>query len=154
MSNQQPYPTVTFVMPIQDREDFLIEQINTVFKFSKQYQGFCELIIVADGSSGAVDATLKIAWLAIKLNKISHPHVRIRFIRYTSELSLNDLIETSVNHAFGQKIMVATKDAEKVEKAKINDMMNREVLITQYLLNPTTIQENLNGNSKADIKFT
>jgi hypothetical protein len=131
-------PTITFIMPIQNKKEFLIEQINTIFKFSEQYRGFCEIIILTDEVE---DAKLRLAWLAIRLNKISHPHVRTRIIRYTSKLSLDDLIETSVKHALGQKLVITTNIPEKVEKAKITDVTKREILITQYILDVNTLQE-------------
>jgi glycosyltransferase involved in cell wall biosynthesis len=133
-------PTITFVMPTQNKQEFLIEQINTIFKFSEQYEGFCEIIILTDE---AEDAKLKLAWLAIKLNKMSHPHVRTRIIRYTSRIGLTNLIETSINHALGQKIVIITKTPEMIEIAKINDLMNRNILITPYVLNIYSLQENL-----------
>jgi len=133
-------PSITFIIPVQDKPEFLIEQINTVFKFSEQYGGFCEIIIVIDEIQ---DAKLKLAWLAMELNKMSHPYVRTRMIRYTSQQSLNDLIETSINHALGQKIVITTNTPEKIEKEKITDIMKRDILITQYVLDANTIQENL-----------
>jgi len=133
-------PTITFVMPTQNKQEFLIEQINTIFKFSEQYGGFCEIIILTDEVE---DAKLKLAWLAIKLNKMSHPHVRTRIIRYTSRIGLTNLIETSINHALGQKIVIITKTPEMIEIAKINDLMNRNILITPYVLNIHSLQENL-----------
>jgi len=138
MTIPQLNPTITFIMPIQNKQDFLIEQINTIFKFSEQYRGFCEIIVLTDEIE---DAKLKLAWLAIKLNKISHPHVRTRIIRYTSKLSLNNLIETSINHALGQKLVVTTNMPEEVEKAEITDVTKREILITQYILDVNTLQE-------------
>jgi glycosyltransferase involved in cell wall biosynthesis len=133
-------PTITFVMPTQNKQEFLIEQINTIFKFSEQYEGFCEIIILTDE---AEDAKLKLAWLAIKLNKTSHPHVRTRIIRYTSRIGLTNLIETSINHALGQKIVIITNTPEMIEIAKINDLMKRDILITPYVLNICSLQENL-----------
>jgi glycosyltransferase involved in cell wall biosynthesis len=130
--------TITFVIPIQNSSEFLIEQINTIFKFSEQYGGFCEIIILTDEIE---DAKLKLAWLAMKLNKINHPHVRTRMIRYTSKLGLQSLIETSINHALGQKIVITTDTPEKIEKAKITDVTKREILITQYILDVNTLQE-------------
>jgi len=132
-------PTITFVIPIRNKQEFLIEQINAIFKFSEQYGGFCEIIIVTDEIE---DAKLKVAWLAIKLNKIGHPHVRTRMIRYISQQSLTDLIETCINHAFGQKIVITTGTPEKIEK--ITDMMERDILITQYVFDLNTLRENLN----------
>jgi hypothetical protein len=133
-------PTITFIMPIQNKQGFIIEQINTIFRFSEQYRGFCELIILTDEVE---NAKLKLAWLAIKLNRISHPHVRTRIIRYTSRIGLTNLIETSINHALGQKIVITTNTPEMIEIAKINDLMNRDIVITPYVLNIHSLQENL-----------
>ena len=130
--------TITFIIPIQNKQEFLIEQINAIFKFSEQYGRFCEIIIVTDEIE---DAKLKLAWLAMKLNKINHPHVRTRMIRYTSKLGLQSLIETSINRALGQKIVITTDTPEKIEKAKITDIMKREILLTQYLLDVSSLQE-------------
>jgi len=132
--------TITFIIPIQNKHEFLIEQINTLFKFSEQYGRFCEIIIVTDDIE---DAKLKIAWLAMKLNKISHPHVRTRMIRYTSQQSLDNLIETSINHALGQKLVITTNTPEKIEMTKITDIMERDILITQYIFDVNILQENL-----------
>jgi len=132
--------TITFIIPIQNKHEFLIEQINTLFKFSEQYGRFCEIIIVTDDIE---DAKLKIAWLAMKLNKISHPNVRTRMIRYTSQQSLTDLIETSINHALGQKIVITTNMPEKIEMTKITDIMERDILITQYIFDVNILQESL-----------
>jgi len=132
--------TITFIIPIQNKQEFLIEQINTIFKFSEQYGRFCEIIIVTDEIE---DAKLKLAWLAMKLNKISHPHVRTRMIRYTSELGLQSLIQTSINHALGQKIVITTSTPEKIEMTKITDIMERHILITEYIFDVNILQENL-----------
>ena len=132
--------TITFIIPIQNKQEFLIEQINAIFKFSEQYGRFCEIIIVTDDIE---DAKLKIAWLAMKLNKISHPNVRTRMIRYTSQQSLSALIETSINHALGQKIVITTNTPEKIEMTKITDIMERDILITQYIFDVNILQENL-----------
>jgi hypothetical protein len=136
----RPNQTITFIIPIQNEHEFLIEQINTLFKFSEQYGRFCEIITITDDIE---DAKVKIAWLAMKLNKISHPNVRTRMIRYTSQQSLTELIETSINHALGQKIVIATNTPEKIEMTKINDLMDRDILITQYVFDVNTLQENL-----------
>ena len=132
------HPTITFIIPVQNKEDSLIEQITTIFALSERYRGFFEIIIVG---SGTEDTALKLAWLAMKLNKIKHPFVRTKMIRYTSQLSINDLIETGINHALGQKIIIATNDPETIEMEKINDPMNRDISITPYILDANTLEE-------------
>lgn len=135
---QQLQPTITFIMPIQNKEDSLVEQITAIFILSERYHGFCEIIIIG---SGTEDATLKIAWLAMELNKIKHPHVRTKMIRYTSRLNINDLVETGINHALGQKIIIATNNPEKIEVEKINGLMGRDISITRSILNAKTLEE-------------
>ena len=140
MTMPQPNPTITFMMPIQNKQDFIIEQINAIFKFSEHYGGFCEILILA----GEGDALrLKLAWLAMKLNKISHPQVRTRMICYTSKPGLPSLIETGINQALGQKIIIATSTPEIVENAEINDAWQREILLIRYALDVNALQENL-----------
>lgn len=135
---QQLQPTITFVMPISDKEDFLVEQITAIFTLSESYHGFCEIIIIGNGAG---DTAAKLAWLAMKLNKIKHPHVRTKMIRYTSQLTTNDLIETGINQALGQKIIIATNDPEKIETEKIKDLMNRDILITRSILDAKALEE-------------
>jgi hypothetical protein len=133
-------PTITFMMPIQNKQDLIIEQINTIFRFSEHYGGFCEILIVA----GEVDALrLKLAWLAMKLNKISHPQVRTRMICYTSKSGLPSLIETGINQALGQRIIIIASTPEIVESAEINDVWQREILLVRYALDVNALQENL-----------
>jgi hypothetical protein len=135
---QQLQPTITFIMPIQNKEDLLVEQIAAMFKLSESYHGFCEIIIIGNG---AQDVAVKLAWLTMTLNKVKHPYVRTKMIRYTSQVNINDLIETGINHALGQKIIIATKDPEKIEMEKINDIMNREVSIIRSILDAETLEE-------------
>ena len=143
MSNGQLHsirPTITFIMPIQKREELLIEQINAIFKFSTHYPGFCEIIII---ENGAQDATIKLASLAIKLNKINNPHVRTKIIRYTSQLPVNNMIETGIRHALGQKIILITNNPEKIDQSQICnlDMLPEEILTTGYFVNTTMIDD-------------
>ena len=135
---QRLQPTITFIMLIQNKEDFLVEQIATMFGFSEHYPGFCEIIIIGDRAG---EAAVKLAWLALTLNKIKHPHVRTKMIRYTSELNINDLLQTGLNHALGQKIIIVTNDSEKIEMEKITDMGNRDIHITQYVFDENVLEE-------------
>jgi len=92
----QLQPTITFILPVQNEQILMVEQINTCFKFSEQYPGLCEIIIITDDPEENRTCLL---WLATKLNKINHPHVRTKIIRYTSKLHTRELIETGIKHA-------------------------------------------------------
>jgi len=137
-------PTVTFIMPIQGKPDFLVEQINAVFRFSNQYRGFCELIIVFDETAKETEAIMKIAELAIKLNKVNHPHVRTRILHCTSPMSLNASVEMALAHSLGDKIMIVTND----ESNKFNPSQmigigvgQRDVMVTECFLDETMFDE-------------
>jgi glycosyltransferase involved in cell wall biosynthesis len=136
--NPELCPTITFIVPVQNKETSLIEQISTIFTLSEHYHGFCEIIVVGNGSA---DTMLKLAWLAMKLNQPKHPFVRTRLIRYTAELNIDDLIETGVNHALGQKIIIVTNNPEAVELEKINDLLNRDISITPYILDANNLEK-------------
>jgi hypothetical protein len=131
-------PTITFIMPIQKKENFLVEQIATMFAISESYSGFCEIIIIGNG---AEEKAIKIAWLAMKLNKIKHSHVRTKMINFTSQLEINDLIETGIKHALGQKIIIVTENPEEIESEKISGTSNKDISTVQYILDPGIIEE-------------
>jgi hypothetical protein len=64
-------------------------------------------------------------------------------ICYTSKPDLPSLIETGINQALGQKIIIATSTPEIVENAEINDVSQREILLIRYALDVNALQENL-----------
>ena len=135
----QLQPTITFILPVQNKQILVIEQINSCFKFSEQYPSTCEILIVTDDSE---EKRAYLLWLATKLNKINHPHVRTRIIRYTSKLDINTLIQTGIKHALGQKIIIATNNSERIEQSQLkNPMVKGDILITPHLLNIDTIKE-------------
>ena len=135
-------PTITFILPVQNKQSLVIEQINSCFKFSEQYSGFCEIIIVTDDFE---DKRVRLLWLAMELNKINHPHVRTKMIRYTSKLDINKLIETGIKHALGQKIIVATNNSEKIEQFQLENtkMIKSDILVTPHFLNIDALKETL-----------
>ncbi|MCD6445570.1 glycosyltransferase [Candidatus Bathyarchaeota archaeon] len=131
-------PTITFIIPIQKRENLLIEEINTIFKFSEQYPGFCEIIIVGNGKQ---DTLIKIAWVALKLNKITHPHVRTKIIKYTTNQNIDLLIQTGINHALGEKIVIVTSNPEKINPSQIEkfNIFKKEIMIEKLFTDKTTM---------------
>ena len=140
----QLQPTITFVLPVQNEQILTVEQINCCFKFSEQYPGLCELIIITDNPQEKRNYLL---WLATKLNKVNHPHVRTKIIRYTSKLDVNELIETGIKHALGQKIVIATNNSKRTEQVQLeNPMVKDDVWITPHFLNIDTLKEALLKN--------
>lgn len=136
-------PKITFVLPVQNKQSLVVEQINSCFKFSELYTGFCEIIIVTDDFD---DKRVHLCWLALKLNKVNHPHVRMKMIRYTSKLGVNELIETGLNHATGQKIIVVLTDSDNVEEFsfdKISRILQNRILMVPHFLDIDALRETL-----------
>jgi glycosyltransferase involved in cell wall biosynthesis len=134
-------PTLSVILPVQNKQSLIIEQINNCFKFSELYPGFCEIIIVTDDFE---DRRVYLLWLAMKLNKISHPHVRTKIIRYTSKLGVKELIETGLKHATGEKIVVAFNDSENVEEFshdKIRNRLQNHILMVPHFLDIDALKE-------------
>ena len=133
-------PTITFIVPIQTQQEFLIEQLNTIFKFSEHYQGFCEIILPTDEIN---HPKLNLIMLTIKLNKITHPYVRTRTIYYTHPLGLENLIETSISHALGDNVIITINTPEKIENLQIDNFLGKNIVIARYILNMNILQEKL-----------
>jgi len=137
-------PTVTFIMPIQGKPEFLVEQINAVFRFSDHYRGFCELIVVVDETAKETEAIAKIAGLAVKINRVNHPHVRARVLHCTSTQSLNGSVEIALTHSLGDKIMiVANGRLDRFDASQLCGlgMGQREILVAEYFLDETMFGE-------------
>jgi glycosyltransferase involved in cell wall biosynthesis len=136
-------PTVTFIMPIQGKPEFLVEQINAVFRFSDHYRGFCELIVVVDETAKETEAIAKIVGLAVKINGVNHPHVRARVLHCTSTQSLNGSVEIALTHSLGDKIMiVANGELTKFNPSQLCGlgMGQREILVAEYFLDESAFE--------------
>jgi len=122
------YPTVSFILPVQKNTDFLTEQVNAVFKFSERYPGFCELIIVSDVLENGI---FQLVWLTVKLNKIGHPHVRTRIIRYASHVEPEELVKMGIKNALGEKIVIAAN--APVISDDFDGFGKKDIVIAKFL---------------------
>lgn len=129
------HPTISFIMPIQGKMDFLMEQINAVFKFSERYSGFCELIIVSDVLENGV---FKLVWLMVKLNKVTHPHVRTRIIRYAPPVKFEELVRMGIKCSLGDKIVVAA--STPVKGFDSDGFRRRDVIVTSFLFDENVLK--------------
>lgn len=131
MSNIQRHPTISFIIPIQNEDNLIIERINMTFQFAQQYKGACEIIAVADGVD---NKTCKLAWLAMKLNKIKKPTIRTAMSRHTNPLGLKETIKTGLERALGEKIIVLIDPTHKNGSANINPKeIHEDLEITENL---------------------
>lgn len=138
MTTPQTNPTITFIITMTNMQELPLEQINAIFTFSERYSGFCEILILA---GEAEDLEIKLAWLAMKLHGVNHPQVRTRMIRHSTQVSLINLLETTMNFALGQTIMITTNSPEIREEIK--KMTNKDILIAKSLHDADTIQKTL-----------
>lgn len=137
-------PTVTFVMPILGKQEFLVEQINAVFKFSDQYRGFCELIVVVDEAAKEAEAVSRVVELAVKLNRVAHPHVRARVLHCMASLSFNESVEMALAHSLGDKIMIVANgklDRFDPSKSWSIGIGQKDVIVADYFLNGSMLDE-------------
>lgn len=131
-------PTISFIIPIQEQQQFLIEQLNAIFKFSECYHGFCEIITP---TTDLDNPKLNLIKLAIKLNKVSHPHVRTRQLYFTQKMDLKNLIEIGLSQALGDKIVIVLNIPENVENLEIKNFTDKNIIITQYMVDTDTLQD-------------
>lgn len=140
--DHQLQPTVTFILPVQNKQNLVIEQIKSFFKFSEQYPGFCEIIIVTDSFE---DKEVYLLWLALKLNKVNHPYVRTKMIRYATKLDVKELIETGIKNALGEKVIVVASNSERIKQFLLKDKntVKDDVLVTSNPFNIDALKETL-----------
>ncbi len=142
MSNMQRYPTISFIIPIQNEDNLIIERINMTFQFAQKYRGACEIIAVADGVD---NKTCKLAWLAMKINKIKKPTIRTAMSRHTNPLGLKETIKTGLTRALGEKIIVIIDPTHKNGSANINpNEIHQGLEIAENLNAIETLEDTLN----------
>lgn len=101
------YPSVTFVVPAYNEEKHVSRCITSLFANASNYPGFCEIIVVDDGS---VDYTYEIAWAAIQKCRRQWPNIRCKVVRHCVNLGKAEALRTGVNKAQGE--LIATVDAD------------------------------------------
>lgn len=96
-------PPVSIIVPAYNCEKLIPACLTSLFKSASQYGGFCEIIVVDDGST---DYTYEMAWATIQECKEKWPHVVGKVVRHTARLDRNHAIKTGANKAFGSIIAV------------------------------------------------
>jgi cellulose synthase/poly-beta-1,6-N-acetylglucosamine synthase-like glycosyltransferase len=140
MSGMQKYPTISFIIPLQNEDKLVIERINMAFQFAQQYNGICEIIVVSDGAEGQ---KRQLAWLALKLNKINKPTIRTSMPHHTNPLGLTETIKTGLTRALGEKIIVLIDPTHKNGSKNINP---KEICQQLEIVEDLEAIENLNKN--------
>ena len=123
MTMLQLNPTITFIVIMPKDEELPVEQLNTLFKFSEKNDRFCEILVVTDELE---ESRVKVVWLTLKLNRITHPHVRTRMIRCTSPEGLAETVKTTMNMTLGKTIMVASDTQKLAEKTATQNREKRK----------------------------
>ena len=123
MTMLQLNPTITFIVIMPKDHELPVEQLNTLFKFSEKNDRFCEILVVTDELE---ESRVKVVWLTLKLNRITHPHVRTRMIRCTSPEGLAETVKTTMNMTLGQTIMVASDTQKLAERTATQNREKRK----------------------------
>jgi len=116
-------PTITFIVTMPKDHEPPVEQLNTLFKFSEKNDRFCEILVVTDELE---ESRVKVVWLTLKLNQITHPHVRTRMIRCTSPEGLAETVKTTMNMTPGQTIIVASDTQKLAERTATQNREKRK----------------------------
>ncbi|MCS7115720.1 MAG: glycosyltransferase [Candidatus Bathyarchaeota archaeon] len=101
-------PSVSIIVPAYNSERLIPACLTSLFKSAVQYMGFCEIIVVDDGSN---DHTYEIAWATIKECRKKWPHISGKVVRHTARLGRDQAIKTGVYKAFGALIAIVDPQA-------------------------------------------
>lgn len=109
-------PSLSIIVPAHNCERLIPLCLTSLFKSTALYLGFCEIIVIDDGSS---DNTYEIAWATIQECKRKWPQVSGKVVRHTAKLGRSQAIKTGVNKAFGTVIaIIDPKTSWKVQSIK------------------------------------
>jgi len=96
-------PTVSFIVPLSNKEEEVVSCIEKLFNYASGYGGFVEIFLIDNGSQ---DQTYEIAYAAIEVNKRRFPRLKAKLIRLTTRLELSEIIELCSRFALGQKMAI------------------------------------------------
>ncbi|MBS7646417.1 MAG: glycosyltransferase family 2 protein [Candidatus Bathyarchaeia archaeon] len=96
-------PSVSIIVPAYNCERLIPQCLVSLFKNAVHYMGFCEIIVVDDGSS---DYTYEMAWATIQKCRRRWPHVGGKVVRHSTKLGIKQAIKTGVNKALGTLIFI------------------------------------------------
>lgn len=101
-------PPVSIIVPAYNSERLITACLTSLFQSAAKYGGFCEIIVVDDGST---DYTYEMAWATIQECKRKWPHLVGKVVRHTARLGRNQAIKTGANKSFGTLIAVVEPQA-------------------------------------------
>mgnify|MGYP001626212734 CR=1 FL=1 len=133
-------PTITFIVPVTRLQQFLMEQIDAIVKFSQNYDGLCEVMLPTDETG---QTKLNIISMAIKIYKTKHPCIRIKPICFPQKTDLQTLINEGVKRAIGHKIFIILNMPEiDIENQKTISLFEneRDIILAKYLLDVNMIE--------------
>lgn len=100
--------SVSIIVPAYNSERLIPACLTSLFKSAAQYDGFCEIIVVDDGST---DYTYEMAWATIQECRGKWPHIVGKVARHTARLGRNHALKTGANKALGTLIAIAEPQA-------------------------------------------
>lgn len=96
-------PPVSIIVPAYNNEKTISACLTSLFQSAAQYMGFCEIIVVDNGSS---DYTYEMAWATIQKCRRKWPRINGKLVRHTFKLDRKEAVKTGVNKAFGTLIAI------------------------------------------------
>ncbi len=104
-------PTISFIVPVFNKEDEIVKCIERLFNYASNYPGFVEIFVIDNGSQ---DNTYEVAYATMEMRKRTSPRVRIKLIRLSQKLENQEILKICLKAALGQKRVIV-----KCEKSGI-----------------------------------
>lgn len=142
-------PSVSIVIPAYKSEKLISKCLLSIFKNAAQYMGFCEIIVVDDGSN---DYTYEMAWATIQECRRKWPHIRGKVVRHMAKLGRIEAVKTGVNKAFG--ILTAIVEPQTLWKTNtLKELVeamkkgNKASNFTEVLYRTNILRERINAKT-------
>jgi len=111
------FPTISFIVPVFNKEDEIVKCIERLFNYASNYPGFVEIFVIDNGSK---DNTYEVAYATMEMRKRTFPRVRTKLIRLSQKLEIQEILKICLKAALGQKRVIV-----KCEKSGITaEMLN------------------------------
>jgi len=97
------FPTISFIVPVFNKEDEIVKCIERLFNYASNYPGFVEIFVIDNGSQ---DNTYEVAYATMEMRKRTFPRVRTKLIRLSQKLENQEILKICLKATLGQKRVI------------------------------------------------
>jgi len=115
------FPTISFIVPVFNKEDEIAKCIEKLFNYASKYPGFVEIFIIDNGSQ---DNTYEIAYATMEMRKRIFPRVRTKLTRLSQKIEIQEILKICLKTVLGQKMVIVKCEKSGIKAELLNHGQN------------------------------